>query len=444
MTHLFYPTTNLQAIEQLFIERGEGVYVYDNHGNKYLEGLAGLWCTALGYGNEELIEAAREQMSRLAYTHLFGGKTHQVAIDLADRLCSMLPIDDAKVFFGTSGSDANDTHVKLLHYYYNAIGRPEKRKIIARESSYHGVTVAAASLTGLPASHTYFDLPFDALGVLRTASPHYYRNALPGESETEFVDRLAGELEQMILAEGPETIAAFLAEPITGAAGVVVPPEGYFERIQTILDQHEILMIGDEVICGFGRTGNDFGATTVGMRPDMMTMAKALSSGYFPISASAIRSDMYEAMVPVSAEVGIFGHGFTYSGHPVGCAVALKTLEIYQRDKIFDRAAKVGEYFQNRLQELADHPLVGEVRGRGLLAAVELVADKKTKKAFEGNKIGGLAQLRCQENGLIVRALPGNSVALCPPLIITEAQVDELVEKLGHALDAMMADVDTS
>ncbi|MEJ2415615.1 MAG: aminotransferase [Exilibacterium sp.] len=435
MTSILYPTTNLKAIEQLFIERGDGVYVFDNQGKRYLEGMAGLWCTALGYNNRELIETASEQMGKLAYSHMFGGKTHQVGIDLADKLAALTPVADAKVFFGNSGSDANDSLIKLLHYYFNALGKPEKRKIISRERSYHGVTMAAASLTGLEANHTHFDLPIEALGIFHTDSPHYYRSAKPGESEAEFVDRITHNLEQLIIREGPETIAAFIAEPITGASGVIVPPAGYYEKVQAILEQYDILFWADEVITGFGRTGNDFGSTTMNIHnPGLMTLAKQLSSAYMPISAALIRGDMYQAMIEPSAQVGVFGHGYTYSGHPVACAVALKTLEIYQRDNVFAHAAKVGEYLQKRLREFSDHPLVGEVRGRGLIAAIELVADKATKKPV-ASSVGATVQLACQNQGLIVRTVAGSSLAFCPPLIITEAQIDELIEKLGTALN---------
>ncbi len=438
MSNLIYPITNLTATEQLVIERGEGAYVYDQHGNAYLEGMAGLWCTALGYGNKEIAETAAKQMEKLAYSHMFGGKTHPAAIELADKLAAMVPVDQPRVFFGNSGSDANDTLFKMLRYYNNAIGRSGRHKIIARERGYHGVTVAAASLTGLPANHTHFSLPFDALGVLRTGAPHYYRDGQPGESEAEFVARRAQELEALILAEGPETIAAFIAEPVNGAGGVVVPPPGYFQAIQAVLKKYDIFMWDDEVICGFGRTGADFGATTYGIEPQMMTLAKALSSAYIPISAAVISGEMYEAMVEPSAQVGVFGHGYTYSGHPVACAVASKVLDIYQRDHIFERAAQTGEYLQEKLRGFASHPLVGEVRGVGMIAALELVANRETREPFAGNGIGAYAQTRCQDNGLLVRAMAGNSVALCPPLIIDNQQVDEIVDKLGRALDATL------
>ena len=439
MSAVIYPTTNFKATEQLVIDRGEGIYVYDKDGKQYLEGMAGLWCTSLGYGNQEIIAASNEQMKKMSFTHMFGGKTHQAGIDLANRLAEMVPVENAKVFFGNSGSDANDTHIKLLRYYFNALGKPEKRKIITRERAYHGVTVAAGSLTSLPANLTHFDSPIDALGILRTDHPHYYRGANNGESEAEFVNRITNNLEQLIVREGPETIAAFIAEPITGASGVIVPPAGYYEKVQTILQRYNILFWADEVITGFGRTGNDFGCTTMNIKqPDMMTLAKQMSSAYYPISASIIRGELYEAMVELSSKVGVFGHGYTYSGHPVGCAIALKVLEIYQRDNIFKTAASTGDYLQRRLKAFSDHPLVGEVRGKGMIAALELVANKTTKAAFTDGSVGAEAVLACQHNGLIVRAVAGNSLALCPPLITTEAQVDEIMEKLGKALDSTL------
>ncbi len=434
MSAVIYPTTNLMATEQLVIERGEGVYVYDNQGKQYLEGMAGLWCTGLGYGNRELIEAISEQLSRLSFTHMFGGKTHQPGIDLANKLAAMVPVRDAKVFFGNSGSDANDTHIKLLRYYFNAIGRPGKRKIITRERGYHGVTVAAGALTSLPATLAHFDAPLEALGILRTDHPHYYRGAVSGESEAQFVERIAANLEQLILREGPDTIAAFIAEPITGASGVIVPPAGYYEKVQAILDKYDILFWADEVITGFGRTGKLFGCETVNIRqPDQMTFAKQLSSAYYPISAAVIRGDMYEAMREPSAKVGIFGHGYTYSGHPAACAAALKTLEIYERDNIYAHAATVGEYLQGRLAALRDHPSVGDVRGAGLIAAVELVADKAARTPAV--EMARRATQLCQDNGLIVRNLAGCVLALCPPLVITHAQVDEIVDKLTLSIN---------
>ncbi len=439
MSHVLYPSTNLAATEQLSIERGEGVYVYDNQGKRYLEGLAGLWCTALGYGNQELIEVTSEAMSKIAYTHLFGGKTHPVAVQLADKLADMVPTPDAKVLFGLSGSDANDSHVKILRYLSNVTGRPEKRKIIARQRAYHGVTVAAGGLTSTPANTAHFDAPLDALGIVHTDAPFYYRESLDGETEEQFVDRIVGNLEKLILEEGPETIAAMICEPVTGASGVIVPPAGYYEKVLAVLRKYDINFWADEVITGFGRTGNVFGCTTMGIdKPDQMTFAKMLSSAYFPISATVIKGEMYEKLVEPSSKVGMFGHGYTYSGHPVGCAVALKALEIYERDDVYGHAAQVGEYLQQRLREFEDHEIVGNVRGVGLIGAVEIVADKTTREPFDPSAAGYLQQT-CQEHGLIGRALAGTTFAVCPPLIITREQIDELIDILKKGLDATAA-----
>ena len=439
MSAVLYPSTNLAAVEQLVIDRGEGVYVYDKAGKRYLEGLAGLWCTALGYGNRELIETAEQAMSKLSFTHLFGGKSHQPGIDLAAKLADMVPVDNARVFFGNSGSDANDTHIKILRYLSNVTGRPEKRKIITRERAYHGVTVAAGSLTSLPVNLAHFDPPLEALGILRTDSPYYYRDRKDNETEAAFVDRVAANLERLILDEGPETIAAMICEPVTGASGVIVPPAGYYEKIQAVLRKYDILFWADEVITGFGRTGEIFGSTAMGIeKPAMMTVAKQLSSAYFPISASIIRGDMYEALVEPSSRVGMFGHGYTYSGHPVGCSIALKALEIYERDGIYEHAATVGRYLQRRLREFADHEIVGDVRGVGLIGAVEIVADKTSRRPFDPSAIGYLAKT-AQDHGLIGRALAGTTFAVCPPLVISCEQVDELVTILGRALDETAA-----
>ena len=438
MTSIVYPTTNLKHVEQLNIVRGDGVYVYDDSGKEYLEGLAGLWCASLGYGNAELIEAITDQLKTLSYSHMFGGRTHNVVIQLAEQLSEMLPVKNSKIFFANSGSEANDSHIKMLRYYFNVTGEPQKKKIIALERSYHGVTVASAALTGLPANHTHFDLPVDALGVIRAESPHYYRGRKDNETEREFCERIIGNLEDLILRENPETIAAFVAEPIGGASGVVVAPENYFPEVENLLTKYDIMLWSDEVICGFGRTGSPFGCQTMGFNPQLVSLAKQLSSAYLPISASVIPEYMHEAMIEPSSKVGVFGHGYTYTGHPAACAAALKTLEIYKRDNLFEHAAEMGEYLQTRLKEFDSHPLVGEVRGRGLLAAVELVANKHSGEAFNGTSVGAYAKQACQDNGLLIRAVGGNSIAFCPPLIITTDQIDEMVDKFSLAIQTTL------
>jgi 4-aminobutyrate--pyruvate transaminase len=440
LAHLLHPTTNLKLHREkgpAVHERAQGVYLWDNQGNQYLEGMAGLWCTALGYGNKELARVAQEQIEKLSYSQLFAGKTNEPSILLAEKLKSMVPFDAGRVFFGLSGSDANDTQVKLMWYYNNAVGRPEKKKIISRKRGYHGVTVASGSLTGLPPFHNEFDLPI--AGILHAECPHYYSEAQSGETEDAFVDRIVASLEDMILREGPETIAAFIAEPILGAGGVIVPPPGYYEKVQAVLDKHEIFFIDDEVICGFGRTGNAFGAETMSIQPTTMSVAKAVSSAYLPLSAVILPEFMYEAFESRSDELGNFGHGFTYSGHPVCAAVALRNLEIMEEMNLFAHASHMGRVLQAGLQAFADHPLVGEVRGAGLIAAVELVREKEPRTPFQSSDgVGAYCAQACQDEGLIVRNL-GDAVAFCPPLIITEDQVGELLDKFGTGLDKTLA-----
>jgi 4-aminobutyrate---pyruvate transaminase len=437
-----HPYTNLKKHESegpLVITEGKGIHVYDENGKEYIEGLAGLWCTALGFGEERLVDAATRQLKRLPYYHIFNHKSHDIAAELAERLIALMPVKMSKVFFNNSGSEANDTAVKMVWYYNNARGRHRKKKIIARMKGYHGVTVAAASLTGLPNNHRDFDLPID--NIRHADCPHHYRFAKPGESEETFATRLADSLEAQILREDPETVAAFIAEPVMGAGGVIVPPKTYFEKIQAVLKKYDVLLIADEVICGFGRTGNMWGSETFGLKPDILTMAKALSSAYLPISATAISEELYQAFVAQSEKLGQFAHGFTYSGHPVCCAVAVETLKIYEERDIVAQVRKVAPRLQNGMRRFADHPLVGEVRGVGLIAAAELVRDKASKAPFDPKQaIGAIFAARAQEHGLIVRAM-GDSIALCPPLIISGDQIDEMLRRFGQALDDTAAAV---
>ena len=441
---VLHPTTDLPALRRdgpLVIERGQGIRVWDEHGNEYIEAMAGLWCTALGYGVEELAEVAAAQIRKLSFSHLFAGRSHEPAVALAEKLREMAPIPNAKSFFGTSGSDANDTQVKLVWYYNNALGRPEKKKIVSRRRGYHGVSLAAGSMTGLPAFHKSFDLPLPQFR--HVTCPHYYRDSKPGETEAEFTGRLAAELDELIRAEGPETVAAFIAEPVLGAGGVVVPPEGYYEAIQAVLDEHDVLLIDDEVICGFGRLGTQFGAEAMGMRPDTVSVAKALSSAYLPISAVLVPDRMVDVFVEAGERWGLFGHGYTYTGHPVCAAVALRALELMEERDLYAHADRVGRYFQARLRRFADHPLVGETRGVGLLGACELVADKRTREAFPIQRgVGAYCQDRCLDHGVILRAL-GDTVAFCPPLIVTESDVDEILERFGRGLEETLAWVET-
>jgi 4-aminobutyrate---pyruvate transaminase len=434
---VLHPYTNLAAHRDtgpLVLERGQGVFVYDTSGKDYIEGLAGLWCTSLGYGNEELIETATAQMRRLSFSHLFGGKSHDPGIALAEKLKEMAPGGMSKVFFVNSGSEANDTQIKLAWYYNNALGRPARKKIISRQRAYHGVTIASASLTGLPANHADFDLPI--ANIMHTACPHHYRFAEAGESEEDFATRLATDLEELILRESPDTIAAFIAEPVMGAGGVIVPPATYFEKVQAVLAKYDILFIDDEVICGFGRLGTMFGAEALGIAPDTVSVAKALSSAYQPIGAVMVPERMYQAMLDESRKIGTFGHGFTYSGHPVAAAVALKTLEIYERDNIVAQVQAKAPAFQKRIAALADHPLVGNTRGMGLIGGLELVADKATKRAFDvKSAVAAKAGAFAEDEGLIVRAVFGDVIAVCPPLVISETEIGQLFDRLTRALE---------
>lgn len=434
---LVHPYTNLkthQTAGPMVVGRGKGVYIYDDAGKEYIEGLAGLWCTSLGFDEPRLVEAATRQMQALPTYHVFAGKSHEPGIELAERLLAMAPVPMSKVFFANSGSEANDTAMKLVWYYNNALGRPKKKKIVSRVRAYHGVSIATASLTHLPANHRDFDLPI--AGIVHTDCPHYYTQGKPGESESAFVDRLIASFEALIEKEGADTIAAFIAEPVMGAGGVLLPPKGYFERLQPLLKKHDILFIADEVICGFARTGNMFGTQTFNLKPDMITVAKALSSAYLPISGLMICEDVWQAMVKASAAIGTFGHGYTYSAHPVAAAVAIETLKIYEERNILGHVREVGPHFLAGLRRFADHPLVGEADGIGLIGAIQLVQSKSPRTFFEpAQAVAAYFSSRAQEHGLIVRPLFGDRVALCPPLIITRPQVDEMLRRFRMALD---------
>ncbi|MCJ8145300.1 aspartate aminotransferase family protein [Ancylobacter sp. A5.8] len=436
-----HPATNAKKHLEagpLVIERGEGIHVFDASGRKYIEALAGLWCAGLGFSDDRVADAVYKQMKTLPYYHTFAHRSHGPVVDLAEKLIAMAPVPMSKVFFTNSGSEAVDTVMKLVWYRSNAMGQPEKKKFIARERAFHGLTAAASCLTGLPGNHRGFDLVFD--GVLRVTAPDHYRNALPGESESAFATRLAEELEALILAEGPETIAAFIGEPVMGGGGVIVPPMDYWPKMQAVLRKYDILTIADEVICGFGRTGTMFGSTTLGIEPDIMTLSKQLSSAYLPISAVMVNEKTVAPIIEQSGDLGILGHGFTASGHPVAAAAAVEVLRIIEEDKLVENAARSGAHLRAGLAKLADHPLVGNVRGVGLIAAVELVLDKETKTAIPGQPgaLGVLVNTRLQELGVLTRAMV-DTVGFSPPLIITIAEVDALLELFTQALDDVAA-----
>jgi 4-aminobutyrate--pyruvate transaminase len=428
--------TNLKAHEEkgpMVIDRGAGIRVFDDAGKSYIEGLSGLWCVSLGYGEQRLIDAATEAMSKLAYYHGFNHRSSDVVIDLAEKLVSIAPGRLSKVLFANSGSEATDLAVKLIWYYHNAIGKPEKKKIISRIRGYHGVTVASASLTGLPHLHSDFDLPIDR--ILHTTAPHYYREGNEGESEEEFATRCAEDLEKMILDEGPETVAAMFCEPVMGAGGVIIPPKTYYPKIQAVLKKYDVLLVADEIINGFGRTGNMWGSETFDLDPDFLSCAKQLSSAYLPISALMISDRVYEALVSQSEKLGMFGHGSTYGGHPVAAAVALETLKIYEERDIVGHVRNVMGHFQDRMAALGEHPLIGQARACGLMGALEVMKNKDTKTPFEvSEKVGAYVEGRCLENGLIIRAI-GDNLAFCPPLITTDAEIDEIFDITQKSLD---------
>jgi len=432
-----HPSTNLRQVQAegpLVITRGEGVYVYDDEGRRYLEGMSGLWCASLGFSERRLADAAYRQMCELPFYHSFAGKVPAVSAELAERLIGIAPAGMARVLFANSGSEANDTAIKLAWYVNNAQGRPRKKKIISRQRAYHGVTIAAASLTGLAFAHGDFDLPIER--ILHTDCPYYYRGARPGESEEAYAARLAVSLEALIAREGPDTVAAFFAEPVMGAGGVIVPPATYFERIQPILRKHDILFVADEVICGFGRTGSMFGSQTFDLVPDIITVAKALSAGYQPISANLVSGRLYDILLAQSDRLGIFGHGYTYSSHPVPAAVALETLAIYAERDIVGAVRRVGPRMQDGIRSYADHPIIGDTRGLGLIGAVEIVRDKPTRQSFDPKAaVAAYLVRRAQHHGVILRNMPGDIVAFCPPLIIAEAEIDEMLRGFGKALD---------
>ena len=434
IAYYFHPATNARRHEQvgpMMIERGEGVRVFDDQGNAYIEGLAGLWSVAVGFGEPRLVKAAADAMAKLPFYHSFSHKSHPAATKLAERLVTMAP-GMSKAHFTSSGSEANDLGVKMIWYYQNALGRPQKKKIISRVKAYHGVTIVSASLTGMPNFHRDFDLPLPF--VRHVGCPNLWRYGLPGETEEIFATRLAEELDATIVAEGSETVAAFIGEPVMGAGGVIPPPRTYWEKIQAVCRKHDVLIVADEVITGFGRTGQMFGCQTYNIEPDFMVVSKAITSSYFPLSAILFTDKIYQTLADNSARIGVFAHGFTASGHPVGTAVALENLDIIEEKDLVGAARRMAPQFQERLQSFASHPQVGEARGIGLVGALEFVADKATKAPFDppGSFGARLVEL-CHEEGLIIRAI-GDVAAFCPPLIITPAEIDEMFDKFGRAL----------
>ena len=447
---LFHPLTSIAdhlRTGPMIASDARGVRIKNQHGTDLIDAGAGLWCVNVGYGREELAEAAAAAIRNLSYYHLFGSASNEPVIRLADRLLTLFHEQSgarhlSKVFFGTSGSDANDTNVKLVRYYNNLRGRPAKKKIVARIGGYHGLTLASASLTGIPVYHKAFDLPLD--GVLHTACPHFYRFGLPGEDEPAFAARMVGELKDLIQREGADTIAAFIAEPVIGTGGVLLPPADYFTQVQDVLRENDILFIADEVITGFGRLGSWFATGHYGLKPDIVTLAKGLTSAYFPMSASVVSEGIWSVLREASPEYGPVMHGFTYSGHPVGGAIALANLDVMEREHLIENAAALGSYLLQRLKErVADHPHVGEVRGEGLMLAVEFVADKAAKRFFApGTVPHRIVARRALEQGVLVRALPFLEVtSFSPPLCVTRDEADDIVERYARGLAVATPDL---
>ena len=434
----FHPYTSPKILKEAgphVISKGEGIYVYDNSDTKFIEGMSGLWCASLGFDNKDLVDAATKQMKKLPFYHSFAGKVPEVAAHLSEKLISIAPKGLDKVFFCNSGSEANDTAIKVVWYYQNALGRPEKRKIISRKRGYHGVTMVAGSLTGLSYAQDGFGLPLDF--VRHTSCPHYFIEKLESESEEDFVDRLLENLKNLILEEGPETIGAFIAEPVMGAGGVIIPPKNYFTKVQALLKKYDILFIADEVICGFGRTGNMWGSETFDLKPDILTCAKALSAAYAPISALLINENIIYEIENQANELGVFGHGFTYSAHPLSAAVALKTLEIYEEKNIVNHVKMMEKSFIERVTNLEKYDFVGDTRAIGLIGAIEFVSQPgSNKKPDPSRKVAAKIQQKIQDEGVILRSLPGDSLAFCPPLIIKESQIHEMFDKIDNALSS--------
>lgn len=438
---LLHPATSIAdhlANGPRIMVEASGVHVKDIKGNRYLDGAAGLWCVNVGYGRKEIVDAVQAQMSRLPFFHSFTSMSNEPSILLGDKVLRWTPEGMSKIIFGSGGSDANDTNIKLVWYYNNLRGKPAKKKIISRDRAYHGVTIGSGSLTSMPIYHEKFDLPLPQIRY--TNSVDMYRGKPSEMDEEAFSRKLAADLEALILKEGPDTVGAFIAEPVMGTGGVLPPPRGYFQEIQKVLDKHDVLMIADEVICGFGRLGSAFGSTHFGIRPDIMTMAKGLSSGYLPLSASVINEKIWNVLRDTAPQMGSFGHGLTYSAHPACAAAALANIEIMERENLVDNARKMGAVLMQRLREaIGDSPIVGDIRGEGLMIGVELVKDRTSKQAFDlALKTAGKVQAKGYENGLLVRTLPHRDViAMSPPLCFTEENVEELVGALKTSVDTV-------
>ncbi|ODM75134.1 aspartate aminotransferase family protein [Bradyrhizobium elkanii] len=425
--------------EPTIIEAGKGIRIKDAHGNELIDGFAGMYCVNIGYGRAEVAEAISRQAYRLAYYHCYAAHTTDELAILSDRLVKMAPGKMSKVFYGMSGSDANETQAKLVWYYNNLRGKPKKKKIISRERGYHGCSVLSGSMTGMTFYHDQMDLPLSQ--IVHTGAPHHYWGGKPEETEREFSARRAAELDLLIDRLGAENVGAFIAEPVLGTGGITPPPEGYWQAIQAVLKKHDVLLIADEVVTGFGRTGSMFGSQHYGIEPDLITAAKGLTSAYFPLSASIVGEKIYKVLEDGADKVGAFSHGYTYSGHPIGAATANAVLDIVEKEDLPGNAREVGGYFQARLKEkFAQLPIVGEVRGVGLMGAIEFVADRDKKRRFDPSlKVGARVSKAARDRGLIARPMPhGDILGFAPPLVTTKAEIDEIVSITESAVRSVM------
>jgi L-2,4-diaminobutyrate transaminase len=436
---ILHPATNARDFAagkapQTIIDSGAGIRIRDVDGRELIDAFAGLYCVNIGYGRTEVADAIARQAHKLAYYHSYAGHSNEELIRLSDRLVRMAPGKPSKVFYGTSGSDANETQAKLVWYYHNLIGKPKKKRIIARERAYHGNTVMSGSMTGLSLYHDLMDLPVPA--VLRTGAPHYYWGAERGETEAQFSSRRAAELEALILREDPETIGGFIGEPVLGTGGLVPPPAGYWAAIQAVLRKYDILLIADEVITGFGRTGRMFGSELYEIEPDLVTVAKGITSAYAPLSASIISERIFRVIEDGAETVGIFPHGYTYTGHPICAAAANANLDIVEGENLAGNAGEVGAYMLGLLHEAFDGlPITGEVRGVGLLLAVDFVADPATRRRFDpALKVAYRVSNAARARGVITRPMPqSEAVGFAPPLILTRGDAEQIVDIVASA-----------
>ena len=445
---VLHPFTNLKSFatgeagDPTIVETAKGIRIRDATGREYIDGFAGLYCVNIGYGRTEVADAISRQAHRLAYYHSYAGHTTEELARLSHRLVNMAPGRMSKIFYGTSGSDANETQAKLVWYYNNLRGQPKKKKIISRQRGYHGCSVISGSMTGMSFYHDYMDLPLP--GFLHTGVPHYYWGAECGESEIDFSTRRAAELNELIEREDPGTVAAFIGEPVLGTGGIIPPPQGYWQAIQAVLRKHDVLLIADEVITGFGRVGAPFGSCVFGIEPDLITVAKGLTSAYFPLSGALVGEKIYAVLEEAADRVGAFSHGFTYSGHPIGAATANAVLDIVEREDLVGNAREVGGYFQEQLKTVFTRlPIVGEVRGIGMLGAIEFVADPARKKRFDADlKVGARISKAARERGLIARAMPhGDILGFAPPLITNKTEIDEIIRIAEAAVRDVMEEL---